>query len=171
MEELQASVNLANKKIKHYYDLKHWSPEDIKVGDKVWLDTRNIKTERPVAKLSARKIGPYKVLKREGTHAFKLELPHTLSVDPVFHTSLVSLKKDDPFGHGPPQPPAEVTPDGEEEYKVEKILDSQKQQNQVQYLVHWKGYDPKSNTWEPLKHLDTAMGAVQKFHKENPRAL
>ncbi|QRV84414.1 Retrotransposable element Tf2 protein [Ceratobasidium sp. AG-Ba] len=171
MEELQASVALANEKIKHYYDLKHRLPEDIKVGDKVWLDARNIKTERPVAKLAAKKIGPYKVIKKEGTHAFKLELPHTLKVHPVFHTSLVSLKKEDPFGREPPQPPAEVTPEGEEEYEVEKILDSRKRRNQVQYLVHWKGYGPESNTWEPLEHLDTAMGAVRKFHRDNPRAL
>ncbi|QRV78837.1 Retrotransposable element Tf2 protein [Ceratobasidium sp. AG-Ba] len=78
MDKLQSSVALANKKIKHNYDLEHRAPEDIKVGDKVWLDARNIKTERPVAKLAAKKIGPYKVLKKEGTHAFKLELPHTL---------------------------------------------------------------------------------------------
>ncbi|QRV83751.1 Retrotransposable element Tf2 protein [Ceratobasidium sp. AG-Ba] len=171
MEELQASVTLANEKIKHYYDLKHRLPEDIKVGDKVWLDARNIKTEGPVAKLSAKRIGPYRVLKKEGTHAFKLELPHTLKVHPVFHTSLISLKKEDPFGREPPQPPAEVTPDGEEEYEVEKILDSRKRRNQVQYLVHWKGYGPESNTWEPLEHLDTAMGAVRKFHRNNPKAL
>ncbi|QRV82130.1 Retrotransposable element Tf2 protein [Ceratobasidium sp. AG-Ba] len=171
MEELQASVNLANEKIKHYYDLKHRAPDDIKVGDKVWLDARNIKTERPVAKLSAKKIGPYKVLKREGTHAFRLELPHTLRVHPVFHTSLISLKKEDPFNRDPPQPPAEVTPEGEEEYEVEKILDSRKRRNQVQYLVHWKGYGPESNTWEPMEHLNTAMGAVRKFHRENPQAL
>ncbi|QRV96834.1 hypothetical protein RhiJN_24852 [Ceratobasidium sp. AG-Ba] len=63
-----------------------------------------------------------------------------------------------------PQPPAEVTPNGEEEYEVEKILDSRKQHTQVQYLVHWKGYAPKSYTWEPLVHLDTAMGAVRWFH-------
>ncbi|QRV96371.1 Retrotransposable element Tf2 protein [Ceratobasidium sp. AG-Ba] len=88
MEELQSSVTLANEKIKHYYDLKHRSPEDIKVGN----------------------------------------------------------KKEDPFGRDPPQPPAEVTPDGEEEYEVEKILDSRKQRNQVQYLVHWKGYGPESDT-------------------------
>ncbi|QRV96512.1 Retrotransposable element Tf2 protein [Ceratobasidium sp. AG-Ba] len=124
LEELQSLVNLANKKIKHYYDLKHCSPNVIKVRDKVWLDAQNIKTEQPVAKLAAKKIGPYKVLKKEGTHAFKLELPHTLKVHPVFHTSLMSLEKEDPFGRNPPQPPAEVTPDGEEEYEVEKILDS-----------------------------------------------
>ncbi|QRV82688.1 Retrotransposable element Tf2 protein [Ceratobasidium sp. AG-Ba] len=171
MEELQASVTLANEKIKYYYDLKHRSPEDIKVGDKVWLDTRNIKTERPVAKLSAKKIGPYKVIKREGTHAFKLELPHTLKIHPVFHTSLVSLKKEDLFGREPPQPHAEVTPKGEEEYEVEKILDSRKCRNQIQYLVHWKGYGPESNTWEPLEHLDTAMGAVRKLHRDHPKAL
>ncbi|QRW00961.1 Transposon Tf2-1 polyprotein [Ceratobasidium sp. AG-Ba] len=170
-DKLRSSVNLANEKIKHYYDLKHRSPEDIKVGDKVWLDARNIKTERPVAKLSAKKIGPYKVLKREGTHAFKLDLPHTLRVHPVFHTALVSLKKEDPFGRDPPQPPAEVTPDGKEEYEVEKILDSRKRRNQIQYLVHWKGYGPESNTWEPIEHLDTAMEAVKKFHRENPRAI
>ncbi|QRW09789.1 Transposon Tf2-12 polyprotein [Ceratobasidium sp. AG-Ba] len=171
MDELQSSVTLANEKIKHYYDLKHREPEEIKVGDKVWLDARNIKTERPVAKLSAKKIGPYKVVKKEGTHAFKLELPHTLKVHPTFHTSLISLKKDNPFGRDPPQPPAVVTPEGEEEYEVEKILDSRQHRNRVQYLVKWKGYGPETNTWEPLEHLNNALTAIYKFHKENPRSI
>ncbi|QRV89789.1 Retrotransposable element Tf2 protein [Ceratobasidium sp. AG-Ba] len=33
------------------------------------------------------------------------------------------------------------------------------------------GFHPRFSTWEPLEHLDTAMGAVQKFHRENPKAL
>ncbi|QRV80824.1 Retrotransposable element Tf2 protein [Ceratobasidium sp. AG-Ba] len=170
MDELQSLVKLANGKIKHYYDLKHRAPKEIKVGDKVGLNAQNIKTERPVSKLSARRIGPYKVIKKEGTHAFKLELPHTLKVHPMFHTSFISLKKDDPYGRDPPQPPPVVTPEGEEEYEVEKVLDSCQRRNQVQYLIKWKGYGPESNTWEPLEHLGNALASVQKFHKDNQRS-
>ncbi|QRW05901.1 Transposon Tf2-1 polyprotein [Ceratobasidium sp. AG-Ba] len=100
--------------------ISYKAPEEIKVGDKVWLDACNIRTERPVAKLSAKKIGPYRVVKKEGTHAFKHKLPHTLKVHPTFHTSLISLKKDDPFGRDPPQPPAEVTPTEKRSMKLKK---------------------------------------------------
>jgi hypothetical protein len=35
--------------------------------------------------------------------------------------------------------------DGEKEYKVETILDSQMRYNRLKYLVKWKGYDESHN--------------------------
>ena len=42
-----------------------------------------------------------------------------------------------------------------EEYEVEKILDSVQDGGQTFYLVKWVGYDdPKDLTWEPLENLE-----------------
>jgi hypothetical protein len=45
-----------------------------------------------------------------------------------------------------PPPDPEVI-DGEPEYEVKAILDSQHFHNRLQFLVSWKGYGYEKNTW------------------------
>ena len=47
----------------------------IKEGDMVWLDARNLATERPSKKLSNKFKGPFHVICTIGTHTSKLEIP------------------------------------------------------------------------------------------------
>ncbi|QRV99192.1 Transposon Tf2-11 polyprotein [Ceratobasidium sp. AG-Ba] len=153
-DKLKAMLTVSQKRMKEYYDRKHCAPENIKVGDHVWLDNRNIQSQRPARKLSAKRIGPFKVLAKIGKHAFKLELPHTLKIHPVFPVALLSLKKDDPYGRDPPQPPPEVTPEGDIEYEVEQVQDSRRHRGKIQYYVKWLGYNEW--TWELYEHLTNA---------------
>ncbi|KNZ81369.1 Chromobox like protein, partial [Termitomyces sp. J132] len=53
-------------------------------------------------------------------------------------------------------------------YKVDEILDSRIVRGRLQYLVHWKGYGPKDDTWEPQKNLNRAPDKLQDFHQRNP---
>lgn len=36
------------------------------------------------------------------------------------------------------------------EYEVERIVDKQLRNGKAYYLVKWKGYTEKSNSWEPI---------------------
>jgi len=63
--------------------------------------------------------------------------------------------------HDPP-PPIEIN--DEQKYEVEDILDSRNSNRQLQYLVHWHGYDVNECTWEPIKNLSNAMEKVHEFH-------
>ncbi|QRV87030.1 Retrotransposable element Tf2 protein [Ceratobasidium sp. AG-Ba] len=168
-DELKAALTVSQERMKEYYDRKHRAPENIKVGDHVWLDNRNIQSQRPACKLSAKRIGPFKVLAKIGKHAFKLELPHTLKIHPVFPIALLSLKKEDPYGREPPQPPPEVTPEGDIEYEVEQVQDSRRHRGKIQYYVKWLGYNEW--TWEPYEHLTNAKEMIADFHRRHPNAL
>ncbi|MBW0481216.1 hypothetical protein O181_020931 [Austropuccinia psidii MF-1] len=80
LESYQPNPNQYGRTIPPYF--QHW--------DKVWLASNNIKTKTPTKKLSERWLGPFEVLKKIGSHADHLRLPHKWkSVHPVFHVSLL----------------------------------------------------------------------------------
>ena len=108
-------------------------------------------------KLLPRWVGPFKVEARINPVAYKLSLPASMKIHPVFHASL--LKAYQP-GRVQPPPPPEVV-DDEFEWEVEAILAHQdvqvkRKKNRSKtpvfarkYLVKWVGYDESHNTWEP----------------------
>ena len=59
--------------------------------------------------------------------------------------------------------------DGEEEYKVERILDSRRfgRRRKLQYLVKWKGYPDSENQWVDKDDI-FADKALQEFKSLNP---
>ena len=71
---------------KRYHD-KHAKPRSYAPGDKVWLNSKYIKTKRN-RKLEAKFFGPFRVLHPVGKQAYKLELPKRWRIHDVFHMSL-----------------------------------------------------------------------------------
>jgi hypothetical protein len=55
---------------------------------------------------------------------------------------------------------------GEQEYEVEEILDSRISRCQLQYLVHWQGYDISECIWELVENLSNVMEEVEDFHMQ-----
>jgi len=92
------------------------------------------------------------------------QVPNSMKIHPVFHVSLFGtlscfyhLRKT----HEPPPP---IVIDDEQKNKVKEILDSRILRSQLQYLVHWQGYDINEHTWELIKNLSNAMEKVKDFH-------
>ena len=134
-------------------------------GDQVWLNAKNIRTSRPSRKLDNKRLGPFTVDTAVGTHAYRLLLPDTMKVHPVFHVSLLDPARDDPLPGQQIPPPPPVIVDGEKEHEVEEILDSRVRRRRLQYLVKWTGYDDP--TWEPQEYLED-VHAVDVFHAQYP---
>jgi hypothetical protein len=134
--------------------------EKFEVGDKVLLSTRNVRLKAMgTPKLMPLWIGPFNVQAKVGTVAYRLELPHSLKIHPVFHVSILKPYREDGRVQ-PPPPPLEVDDEGEI-FEVEEVLkDRQRKGKRKEYLVRWAGYGPEHNTWEPEAHLNqSALGS------------
>jgi hypothetical protein len=66
----------------------------INIGDKVWLLHRNLKTNRPCDKLDFYQCRPFSVIKQINDIAFRLELPPSMKIHPVFHVFLLEPYKE-----------------------------------------------------------------------------
>ena len=97
--------------------------------------------------------------------AYRLELPTTMKVHPIFHVSLLESYREPSFPRRVQSPPPSIEIENHEEYEVEKVLDSRRRWNRLEYLVHWCGYDINERTWEPADNLVNAPQKVQEFHQ------
>ena len=156
IQETRSALNQAATDMARFYDHDHREAEAFEAGDKVWLDGRHIKTQRPIKKFDDRWFGPFEIQKVLSRNAYRLKLPQSFRrVHPVFHVLLLRCWHPDPITEHPqPTNPEPILADGEEpEYEVERVLDSRMHYRKLQYLVQWKGYGPENNSWEPVDKL------------------
>uniref|UniRef100_A0AAY4AHK4 Tf2-1-like SH3-like domain-containing protein n=1 Tax=Denticeps clupeoides TaxID=299321 RepID=A0AAY4AHK4_9TELE len=71
-------------------------------GDRVWLSTRHLRLHTDSKKVTPRFVGPYPVTTQINPVAYRLRLPSSLKVHPVFHIS--QLKPYVSSHSFPPQP-------------------------------------------------------------------
>ena len=77
---------------------------------------------------------------------------------------------DDPIPGRRAKPlPPPVLVEGNEEFEVEKILNSHIRWCHLKYLVKWKGYDSGHNSWAAHYNVH-ALDVIADFHHLNPRA-
>src|SRR5882762_5045114 len=88
-EDVESALKKVAEEIKKYYDRKCGKTPQYTIGDKVWLDTSNIQTGRPVKKLDHKRLGPFPISKVLANNTYELKLPKTMKIHPVF--SVVKL--------------------------------------------------------------------------------
>jgi hypothetical protein len=151
--------------------VKHRDTPKYKEGDQVWLEGKNLRINQPTAKLAPRRHGPFKIIQVMSAVNYRLELPTQWSIHPVFHIDLLTPYRETTM-HGPnfTRPTPELI-DGEEEYSVEKILDSRRfgRRRRLQYLVKWEGYPDSDNMWVNKDDV-FAEDKVREFKASNPGA-
>jgi transposase InsO family protein len=171
LEEARSALIKAQEQMKTYYDRRRLPTPNFQPGDRVFLDANDIRTTRPSQKLAHRKLGPFEIAEKIGSHAYRLKLPRSMQrLHPVFSVVKLTEAPVDPIiGRKPKPPPPPVLIEGEPEYEVEEILNSRMFRRRFEYLVKWRGYGPEESSWEPRQNIH-APQLVAKFHRDNPGA-
>jgi len=132
------------------------------------LKPQNIGTKRPLKKPSAKLYGPFKVLEKKGSRAYKLEISPRFKIHPVFHVSLLEPYRASKRANRkqPPRDAQEIERDLE--WEVERIVKSEiisytrkvqgrnKPMKELRYFVKWKSCAEDENTWEPPEGMRKA---------------
>jgi hypothetical protein len=155
-------IRVAQQRQKQYADRHRQQAPVFRPGEEVLLSIKQIRLKSGYkAKLAPRYVGPFKVLTNVGPNnlAYRIELPSQLQrMHNVFHISALKPYHRDGAYHPPPLP--EII-DGELEWEVDWIEDTQFEGPNRQYLVHWTGYpDPQ---WESVRNLTNCPQKLQEF--------
>jgi hypothetical protein len=166
MQQLKDNLLSAQNRMKVYADQRR-TDRHYDVGDMVYLRIQPYRQNafglRGSLKLRSKYYGPFKIEERVGEVAYRLHLPDTATIHPVFHISQLKAhvgKHAIPLPHVPL-----VTEDGKIKTAPYAVLDErviQRQKNPVkQVLIHWESLGPEDATWEDLRFIATQFPSFQ----------
>src|SRR5271157_4116122 len=104
------------------------------MGDRVWLFSKGLSTERPSTRLDWKRRGPFRITEKVG-YSYRLDLPESIRIYPVIHADRLRLFRGNPLpGQEWEEPPPEEI-DRELEYEVNEIVASRVWHGALQYRV------------------------------------
>jgi hypothetical protein len=173
LTQLQQNLHKAQQAMKFQADKKRMHME-FTVGDLVLVKLQPYRqmsvASRVNHKLSLKYFGPFPVVAKIGTVAYKLELPSTARIHPVFHIS--QLKKFTGLPADPYYPLSDTTTtlgpvlQPENVLKVRTILKGPLLVSQV--LIKWKDLDESLATWEDKHEI---LSCYPNFNLEDKIAV
>lgn len=136
---------------------KHRRPAiELKEGDWALVNPHSLElvdVKGTGRKLIQRTIGPFEVMEKVNPLVYRLRMPDSYPMHPVFN--LAHLKKYEQstseFGERTVLPPTRDYLDLHDHVEVEAILGhrlaARKNSNRRMFLIRWKGYDPTEDSW------------------------
>lgn len=170
----KAHLAKAARRMKKFADRSR-RPTNYQPGDLVLVkfNARQFKALRRVNPNLVRKYeGPFEIVAKVGKISYRLDLPPSFRIHPVFHASVLKPyheDKGDPSRGQSRRAPMTVTASYDRD--IEAILDYQALQRRGQpadatFLVHWKGQSPDEATWESYEDLWQFRDRVRRFMQQ-----
>ena len=169
-KSLRGRIKKLNQQYTEYYDSKYIFKK-YSVGDKVWLDIRNIQIYLLNKKLDSKRFSSFQIIDKFEKQTYKLDISMSHHIHSVFNVLLLeSFKKlfkyaDQSQDDGFKRLKILIWIFSELEYEVEELLNSKKNYNVLYYLVKWKGYNEFNNTWKSVENLQHLVTKLKTFHK------
>ena len=155
----------AGQRMKEQADRRRRPAPSYRVGQRVWLSTRDIPIRGGTRKLAPRYVGPFTITHVISPTAVRLRLPTTMRrIHPTFHVSRVKPAVTHALASAPVGPPPPRIIGGGETFTVRRLLDARRRGRGWQYLVDWEGYGPEHRAWTPARFiLDKTL--ISEFHR------
>jgi len=167
-EEAKAALGKVQEEIKKFANRRRGKGEEYRVGNLILLSMKDLKwqmKEKRSEKLTEHFVGPYKVKGIVSSNAIELELPKSIRIHPVVNVSRVWLYKSQVERQKKILPKLLIIK-GQEEFKIEKILNKRTIRGKEKFLVRWKGYTAEEDTWENRENLENTKELVEEFERK-----
>ena len=167
-KKAKAALGKVQEEMKKFANRRQREEEEYRVGDLVLLSTKDLKWQikgRRSEKLTEHFVGPYKVKGIVSSNAIELELPKSIRIHPVVNVSRVWLYKSQVERQKKILPKLLIIK-GQEEFKIEKILNKRTIRGKEKFLVRWKGYTAEEDTWENRENLENTKELVEEFERK-----
>lgn len=167
-------TNLLNAQVsqEHYANAHRQPAPAWRVGDLVYVDTRNIKTDHKIKKLDAKFFGSFKIKEVVGPYNYRLDLPWEMKeLNNSWHTTLLRAAPNNPLPGqtNPLPPPIALDEAGQQLWAVEELQDSKRDETgKFYFLVKWRGFADDDKSWEPLENVMMANVSIKQFKSRYP---
>ena len=111
-----------------------------------------------------RYVRPYAIKEVVSLNAVKLKLPSLMRIHLVVNISWIVWYKEQVKGQKKEKGKL-VEVEGVEEWEVEKILNKKKMRGVEKYLIRWKGFMAKGDTWERRENLKNVEELIEEFEQ------
>ena len=154
-KELSKTIEYHQRRSESQINKKRTKKSQLKERDKIYLFIKNLKISQPSRKLNYKKINLFIIKIKRSNVTFELELSKETKIHPIFHILFLESAN-------PETPAQDKSPklSSDNEYEIESIRDYDPETRQ--YIVKWKRYPQKKNTWEPIENLGNCREVIRK---------
>ena len=83
-------MKIVQETMKRQFDKKRRNPQELKVGGNMWLENKNIHSNRLSKKLDQKRYRPFRIMKKVGQGAFQLKLSEGWMIHDRFNEDLLT---------------------------------------------------------------------------------
>ncbi len=146
------------------HDKRHFAKIYL-VNQLMWLNIKNIQIKKFFKKLEVKRYELYRILEWLSKQVYRLKLSSKTCIHSIFNVNLLksfcsrekklneSLMKN-----------LELEKEIHDSWKINDILNSCIQNDQLQYLLSWKNFEVSENIWESSDCLNNCKTLLRFFH-------